>query len=1290
MEHPEEPTPLAPSSGNWTDLSKAAEGTGPVGAPDRDGTAPGTPQLTAVPPPCKMTVHPTDLTLRLLAVRRTGQPDPQLQAAVRSRLRLLEGDSREVAQTLGELSARLLSIHSDQDQLVVTFKTFQEIWKFSTYHALGFTHHCLESLLVDEAFWLAPPQGEEDPALQVLVDEEALRRVQHSLLVQEGPFFVLSADHQVRLSTAPAPPRRKAEAEQAEEAPPVALSSPNPCSPPGETPQLLEPFYQWALKGPWDPLEDLLGEPELPETPNLDLALGLATALTDRQASAPEEVSLGVGDQLELLGVQVPGLAWRLCRHTASGHVGFVRTCDIRTQNHQTEPCEDIFLSEEERDFFSTEASFSQEDAQQLLARTSGEDTSLHYTLDRLDTDEMEPQEQEVPTEDLHPEPQEILRRVKKVLEQCKSCQLCPEEPALWGLPSASAPSSPKEEEPPFQLDPEADWTSPEALRLLDAPGPVAGFHGLYALCPPVLRAAFPGCADEEELAGQLARVREAAKQAGLARARARLCCLLGGLCLRGLKLSQARVYLDEALAALAGCRGDLELLTAVFASLAFVLLRQRNATRCPRALPKAWVLLLGTPGPLGPLEPRAPLLRLALRGAMAAGSRWAEARACFLLVRLHLGLRQPELAAPFLERLLLLPPAAGSPWAPGAFLLLAATYGRACLPRLALGCLRAASRRAPGSLPAALRRVDLALGFGPPWARGLPAHLAPFLWQALTEGPGVLLTRALCASLARLLEQHGRPGAAAALVLRAAEAGGRRAAGHLLDLGRLLVLAGHCPAALDILEAVSEAAVAAEDQEGVAANVLGVALARTGWTQQAAERYYGALWAARTRGQWREQAVVLANLGMLWLRVGAGRLGQLHLLEAVRLFCRQPEAGGLDFSCVLLRLGRLLARHGHAHQAQCYLEWAFLVALDCGHLQGQLQAVQRLCDFHGKVLPDSVQAQLYLQFQLSLAQGLGDKALEARLLQALSQHYLALGTQRAYHSALDFTKRGLAVAIDLGDKAQEARGWLTAGRLYYTLRQRELVDLYVQVAQDTALDTGNTHLGLELFEAAGDIFFNGCWEREKAVSFYRDRALPLAVSTGSQEAELRLCNKLAALLTELDAPREGLEFAHEALALSVSLGHRLNERVACHRLGILHQRVGQAELAEHFYLKALALGGWPLRGPEDTLYYLRVYRALGDLVFHDLKDPLDAAGYYQLALAAAVDLGSKRAQERLCWQLASVHHHFLGDRDSSLDFYRRARAFASELRGRRACGRAPWAVSMLLPSTRTAPTQGP
>uniref|UniRef100_UPI0010A2194B SH3 domain and tetratricopeptide repeat-containing protein 1-like n=1 Tax=Macaca mulatta TaxID=9544 RepID=UPI0010A2194B len=49
-----------------------------------------------------------------------------------------------------------------------------------------------------------------------------------------------------------------------------------------------------------------------------------------------------------------------------------------------------------------------------------------------------------------------------------------------------------------------------------------------------------------------------------------------------------------------------------------------------------------------------------------------------------------------------------------------------------------------------------------------------------------------------------------------------------------------------------------------------------------------------------------------------------------------------------------------------------------------------------------------------------------------------------------------------------------------------ELVDLYIQVAQNVALYTGDPNLGLELFEAAGDIFFNGAWEREEGLSFYR------------------------------------------------------------------------------------------------------------------------------------------------------------------------------------------------------------
>lgn len=59
--------------------------------------APIGPDKLPDPPPA-----PPDLTLQLLAVRRkSGLRSPSLQQALRSRLRLLENDSREVARVLG-------------------------------------------------------------------------------------------------------------------------------------------------------------------------------------------------------------------------------------------------------------------------------------------------------------------------------------------------------------------------------------------------------------------------------------------------------------------------------------------------------------------------------------------------------------------------------------------------------------------------------------------------------------------------------------------------------------------------------------------------------------------------------------------------------------------------------------------------------------------------------------------------------------------------------------------------------------------------------------------------------------------------------------------------------------------------------------------------------------------------------------------------------------------------------------------------------------------------------------
>ncbi|XP_021510586.1 SH3 domain and tetratricopeptide repeat-containing protein 1 isoform X1 [Meriones unguiculatus] len=1264
-------------------------------------------------PSSQMAVYPTDLTLQLLAVRRkSGLRSPSLQQALRNRLRLLENDSREVARVLGELSARLLSIHSDQDRIVVTFKTFEEIWKFSTYHALGFTHHCLENLLVDQTFWLLSPSEEEETAILMYVNKDALKQTHKSLLAQEGPFFVLCPDHCVRMMMGPQGAGKGPQAlRQASGLPlgvPVLETDSSPLTPStsskveaaGTEPELLTPFHQWTLRVPWDPVDESMGGPGSPDAQLM--GFGLTSAEADFQGSGPEEMSFRVGDVIEIIGAQVPGLPWCVGRHVASGQVGFVRTGLVSMQGSASDLESAIFLSEDERSFFSSEGRFSDEDARRLLSRTSGTDVCTTCSLDWLEEAEGEHLEQPgISRPHLNPEPHETLHMVKDILERCKACPDHPEDPVSWRLGGVSSRvSSP--EEPPFCLDPEDDWTDPEPLdsllQVLNAPGYETHFRSLYDVSLPWLSTALCGFDDEEELAGRLAQARGIAKKVNLSMALARLCLLLGRLCARKLKLSQARVYFEEALGALDGSFGDLSLVAAVYASLATVYLKQKNGEKCVQVAPKAAALLLGTPGHACSADTE--LLKYALRRAICGLSPQAEARACFLLVRHYTHLKQPEEALPYLERLLRLNRDVGSPqasWPEDCYLLLADIYGRKCLPHLALSCLRVSSRWTRCTLAGSLRSVDLVLQNAPGpnsqrrTGHSLPSQIAYYLRKALASlapGMGQALCGPLFASLAQLYCHHQQHSQAIAFMSQAAEAdtatGVHPVVDRLVALAWLHMLCGKSLVAMDILKLISDSAMANKVQECVMTNMVAMALKRMGRTRQAAEGYFRALHMAYSLGHLQSQAVVLANFGALCLQAGARSLAQHYLREAVGLFSQLPSSVcGRDFTQVLLWLGQLCTRRALPQQAKCYYEWAFLVSVETDHVESQLQAVKKLCHFYSKVMPNEVRCVIYHEFQLALARRTDNKVLEGQLLEAISQLYLSLGTERAYKSALDYTKRSLGIFIDLQQKEKEARAWLQAGKIYYILRQNELVDLYIQVAQNAALYTGDPKLGLELFEAAGDIFFNGTWEREKAVSFYRDRALPLAVTVGNQEAELRLCNKLVALLSTLETPQEGLEFAHEALALSITLGDRLNERVAYHRLATLHHRLGQGELAEHFFLKALSLCNSPLEFDEETLYYVKVYLVLGDIIFYELKDPFDAAGYYQLALAAAVDLGHKKAQLKIYTRLATIYHHFLMDREMSLFFYQKARTFASELNLRRTnlmpqrfCGRAPWLAS--------------
>ncbi|KAL4836157.1 hypothetical protein H8958_013552 [Nasalis larvatus] len=657
-------------------------------------------------------------------------------------------------------------------------------------------------------------------------------------------------------------------------------------------------------------------------------------------------------------------------------------------------------------------------------------------------------------------------------------------------LPGPGATGDPSEAE--------EDWEDPEALisRLLflNTSGYKTSFRGLYNLALPWLSGMFCSFSDKEELTGRLAQARGAARKAGPLLALARLCFLLGQLCSRRLKLSQARVYFEETLRTLEGSFGDLFQVVAVYANQTSIY-RKQNRENFTQVVPKAMALLLGTPGHICSTEADGDLLQLALQWAVGGQSLQAEARACFLLARHHLHPKQPEEVLSFLEQLLLLHRDSGAPdaaWLSDCSLLLADIYSGKCLPHLVLSCVKASA--------------------------GLP-----------NPGTGQALRGLLHASLAQPYSHQGYYGPAITFMMQVVEASAVAGVCAIVDplvtLAWLHVLHGQSLVALNILQSVQDAVVASEDQEGMIANMVAMALKRTGRTRQAAEGYYRALWVVWDLGQWRNQAVVLVNFGTLCLHAGASRLAQHYLLEAVRLFSRLPCLEcGRDFTHVLLQLDHPCTRQGPAQQCKGYYEWALLVAVEMDHVEKDTAAGD--CPKPQSSSCKSSSCRVCEAPPTNGASGV------------LGRQVLSVGT--TYRSTLDYTKQSLGIFIDL-QKKEEALAWLQAGKIYYTLRQSELVDLYIQVAQNVVLYTGDSNLGLGLepFEAAGDIF-NEAWEREKALSF------------------CRLCNS-------------------------------------------------------------------PLEFDEETLYSVKVYLVLGDIIFYDLKERFDAAGYYQLALAAAVDLGNKK-----------------------------------------------------------------
>ncbi|XP_061092378.1 SH3 domain and tetratricopeptide repeat-containing protein 2 isoform X2 [Conger conger] len=1238
--------------------------------------------------------------------RCSGEPDDDLQEALRTRLRVVESNSQDVTQLFKDLSARLLSVHAEKDCFIITFKTVEEIWKFSTYLSLGYVARCLENFLCDQTFWLDSARL-SDVEICVTVDEEHLATLYLGLLLQEGSFFAKALYNREDAEEEDLAYRRndlvmvRDTGQEYLWEGTLLASGQHGLVPVHSMQPLPYPFYQWFLRkypgsagGAW------VSEAQFDHP----VVTGTCVALVDHNPLGQDELQFSQGDQIEVEGFLLTGLGVFIGRHLSSGVTGFVQKAHVRPENIAPLDGQRVFLSEEERAALSQLNPCDEQYHSGLLNKLSVTDISSVYRLDRLDESDF-PYIKNQPK----PEPKPSISARQSVLTEKSdsptfhsstrisfyaSQSLLDQdqdggEALSFSLEDTFRGLDDLEDDPALFLD-EGGWDAGEpelcdpTLTLLNQERFEESFRDLYDLPYSFLDTFFSG-SREEDLLQHLEGWREAVKKTRMHWAHRRVCFLLGRLCAKKNKFSQARVYFEEALGVPVSGFSDLPLLIALYTNLTAIYLKQRLVEKLPATLEKACALLIGLPQHRFCSSDEFEILKLVLRRAVVESDKHLEARACYLALCLFLRMRKTEDALPFVERLqfltISLSEEAGRPMAPVDLnWVLSRLYHRKYLPYLALASLSLDSAL-DRPLEDAFQKIEVfiknAVRLNAQWREGaslIPAQIVVYLQQALSISSrhGDLRTqRDLCMSLACVYQQHGALERAVECAQRAVGAGGHVSEEEGFEacvlLAWLLALTGEAERAAatltPLLRSLNETDSPA--QRGVVYNLLALCLRKEGRVREAGRHFHCALQISRENGNKRNEALALANLGCLALAACAPGLAERFLLRALPLFRALDLAESptdAEHAQAFLWLGRCYRERGNTQRTRLAYEMALLIAINAKNLRSQMVVARVLSHLYSDLLLHG-QSIIYNEHCVALSRELKDKRQEGEYLEVLSQLYLSLNTEKSSRKSLDYTKQSLRISIDLGRREEESETWLQVGRIYYLIQEDELADMYLQAAVKTALRVHDPHFAMSIYEEAGDVFFQGCRNRHSAIPFYRDGSLPFARNVKDVESEFRLLSKLTELLMNLKQNHQALQFALLAVQVSTTTGDRLKERTAFHRLATVYFSLQQFELAENYYLKSLSLSPDILDLPKDAQYFVKVYCRLGDLTLHKLKDAFDAVGYFHLALAAALqDRGTPWALYTVYVKLAEIHAHHMPDARLSQEYMDCARALKDEL----------------------------
>lgn len=297
--------------------------------------------------------------------------------------------------------------------------------------------------------------------------------------------------------------------------------------------------------------------------------------------------------------------------------------------------------------------------------------------------------------------------------------------------------------------------------------------------------------------------------------------------------------------------------------------------------------------------------------------------------------------------------------------------------------------------------------------------------------------------------------------------------------------------------------------------------------------------------------------------------------------------------------------------------------------------------------------------FEAGLRQGTEDKEILSAIYNQLGNACFYVGK---YHKALEYHKKDLEIAEQLGDRQGMAKAYGNLGNTFKALKNytnaikccenhlditRELGD---RLGEGRACyNLGNVHHAIgkaKLSKREQAEQAEGRTAVLKAIEYYR-AALTITVELKDTAGEGRAVGNLGNAYTAIGEYAEAIQYHRRRLKIANDANDAAARARACGNLGNAYSALGDISEAIKFYQQSLAIA----KDSNSLQSQGQAYYCLASS-YNLQKNSLKAVEYFENYLQVANSLGDKSMQLRAWYNLRNCYHQ-LGDSAKMATYHR-------------------------------------